>query len=230
MVVFVATIVIALTASSLQQRFPRLIEVGSVVGTLVSVLFLFAIATINVVVLAEVYRLCGRVRRGYSHPGGELDVFLAQRGFLARFLRGFFRLGLPQLAYVPARAFVRARLTRDLGRGSNGQISDRVDLGVPRSVHRGDVAGRQQRQRADGRCVRLGVPEPDAQALQSGDNRHLGGRRIGRGWDRGIGPGRGKAGSRRQPSRRQPAPRQLISARSATSRSGYSLPSGLFPS
>jgi nickel/cobalt transporter (NiCoT) family protein len=91
-VVFAATIVIALTASSLQQRFPRLIEVGNVVGTLVSVLFLFAIATINVVVLAEVYRLFRRVRRGYNHTGEELDVSLARRGFLARFLRGFFRL------------------------------------------------------------------------------------------------------------------------------------------
>jgi high-affinity nickel-transport protein len=91
-VVFAASILIALTASSLQQRFPRLIEVGSVVGTLVSVVFLFAIAMINIAVLTEVYRLFRRVRRGYDHSGEEIDVLLAQRGFLARFLRGAFRL------------------------------------------------------------------------------------------------------------------------------------------
>ena len=91
-VVFAASLVIALTASSLQQRFPRLIEVGSVVGTLVSVLFLFAIAMINVVVLTEVYRLFRRVRRGQDHADEQLDAFLAQRGLLARIFHRSFRL------------------------------------------------------------------------------------------------------------------------------------------
>jgi nickel/cobalt transporter (NiCoT) family protein len=91
-VVFAASLVIALTASSLQQRFPRLIEVGSVVGTLVSVLFLFAIAMINVVVLAEVYRLFRRVRLGQNLADEQLDILLSQRGFLARVFRRTFRL------------------------------------------------------------------------------------------------------------------------------------------
>src|ERR1700759_4002858 len=54
-VVFAASLIIALTASTLQQRFPGLIEVGGVVGTLVSVFFLMGIAIVNFVVLVGVY-------------------------------------------------------------------------------------------------------------------------------------------------------------------------------
>src|SRR5271170_8360767 len=63
-VVLAASLVIALTASSLQQHFPGLIEVGGVVGTLVSVFFLIGIAIINFFVLVGVCRLFRRVKRG----------------------------------------------------------------------------------------------------------------------------------------------------------------------
>jgi nickel/cobalt transporter (NiCoT) family protein len=56
------------------------------------VLFLFAIAMINIVVLAGVYRLFKRVRRGDAYAEEELDFFLSQRGLLGRLLRGLFRL------------------------------------------------------------------------------------------------------------------------------------------
>jgi high-affinity nickel-transport protein len=91
-VVFAASLAIALTASSLQQRFPRLIEFGSVVGTSVSVLFLIAIAMIKLVVMAGVLRLCRRLRRGGAYTEEELNVFLARRGLFGRLLRGLFRL------------------------------------------------------------------------------------------------------------------------------------------
>ncbi len=91
-VVVVASLVIALTASSLQQRFPGLVEVGGLVGTLVSALFLFAIAMINLVVLAEVYRIFRRVRQGKKFKEEELNGFLSQRGLIGRLLRGSFRL------------------------------------------------------------------------------------------------------------------------------------------
>lgn len=62
-VVFAASLVIALSASTLQQRFPGLIEIGGVVGTSISVFFLIGIAIINFVVLVGVYRLFQRARR-----------------------------------------------------------------------------------------------------------------------------------------------------------------------
>lgn len=91
-VVLVASVLIAMTARSLQQRFPGLVEVGGVFGTLVSALFLFAIAMINAVVLAGVYRLLRQVRRGERYADEELNLFLAKRGLFGRFLRSVFRL------------------------------------------------------------------------------------------------------------------------------------------
>jgi high-affinity nickel-transport protein len=90
--VLVASVLIAMTARSLQQRFPGLVEVGGVFGTLVSALFLFAIAMINAVVLAGVYRLLRQVRRGEPYADEELNLFLAKRGLLGRLLRSLFRL------------------------------------------------------------------------------------------------------------------------------------------
>jgi nickel/cobalt transporter (NiCoT) family protein len=91
-VVFAASLVIALSASSLQQRFPGLIEVGGVVGTLVSVFFLIGIAIINFFVLVGVYRIFRRVRRGTRYTEEELNVFLTPRGLFGRLLRGVLRL------------------------------------------------------------------------------------------------------------------------------------------
>jgi high-affinity nickel-transport protein len=149
-VVFAASLVIALSASSLQQRFPGLIEVGGVVGTLVSVFFLMGIAIINFFVLVGVYRIFQRVRGGKRYTEEELNDFLAPRGLFGRLLSGILPADFPQLAYVSARVPVWARFryrdgdrpARDLGRGSIQGTVRLVDLGVPRAVYRGDVAGR----------------------------------------------------------------------------------------
>jgi high-affinity nickel-transport protein len=91
-IVIAAAILVALTASSLQQSFPGLIAVGGVVGTLVSVIFLFAIAMINFVVLVGVYRVFRQAKRGEDYSEGDLDGFLAPRGLLGRLFRTLFRL------------------------------------------------------------------------------------------------------------------------------------------
>jgi nickel/cobalt transporter (NiCoT) family protein len=91
-VVLAASLVIAATAGSLQRRLPGLIEVSGVVGTLVSVLFLSAIAMTNLVVMVSVYRIFRRVRRGHAYAEGELNAFLSRRGLVMRLLRGLFRL------------------------------------------------------------------------------------------------------------------------------------------
>jgi high-affinity nickel-transport protein len=91
-IVIVASLLIAETASSLQQRLPGLIEVGGVIGTPVSVLFLYAIATINIVMLTGVYRLFRQVKAGQADADDELNAFLSQRGVLGRLLRVLFRL------------------------------------------------------------------------------------------------------------------------------------------
>src|SRR5215469_14772809 len=89
-VVVAAATVIALTASSLQRSFPGLIEAGGVVGTWVSVIFLFSIAMINLVVLVGVFRIFRRTKRGEDYVEEELNVFLAQRRTLSRLFRTLF--------------------------------------------------------------------------------------------------------------------------------------------
>src|SRR4029077_16885058 len=86
-VVIAAAVLIALTASTLQRSFPGLIEAGGLVGTLVSVIFLFAIAIINLVVLVGVYRVFRRAKRGKDYAEEDLNLFLAQRGLLSRLFR-----------------------------------------------------------------------------------------------------------------------------------------------
>jgi nickel/cobalt transporter (NiCoT) family protein len=91
-VVIAAAILIALTARSLQRSFPGLIEAGGLIGTLVSVIFLFAIALINLVVLISVFRVFRRAKRGEDYAEDELNVFLARRGLISRVFRTLFRL------------------------------------------------------------------------------------------------------------------------------------------
>jgi nickel/cobalt transporter (NiCoT) family protein len=90
--VFAASIVIALTAAGLHHRFSELIKVGGVLGTSVSALFLFAVAMINIVVLASVCRLLWRVRRGEDYAEHQSKEILAQRGLLSRLFRTMFRV------------------------------------------------------------------------------------------------------------------------------------------
>jgi len=91
-VVVLGSIVIVLTASTVQSRFPELINTGSLLGTLVSAIFLFLVAIINIIVFAGVFRLFRRVRRGGKHTEEELDLLLGQRGLLGRLFRPLLRL------------------------------------------------------------------------------------------------------------------------------------------
>src|SRR5258708_38859079 len=91
-VVVLATAAIAATAGALQSRFPGLREVGGIIGTSVSALFLFAIAIVNLFVLASVYRTFRAVRRGERLIEDDLNAFLASRGLLGRLFRPLFRL------------------------------------------------------------------------------------------------------------------------------------------
>jgi high-affinity nickel-transport protein len=91
-VVVLATAVIAAATSVLQGRFDSFREVGGIIGTSVSALFLFAIAIVNIIVLAAVYRTFQAVRRGERLIEDDLNAFLAQRGILGRIFRPLFRL------------------------------------------------------------------------------------------------------------------------------------------
>lgn len=91
-VVALAVAGVAATATLLAQRFETFHEIGSVVGTAVSALFLFAIAAVNLVILRAVWRTFRHVRQGGRYVEEDFDLLLNSRGLLARLFRPLFRM------------------------------------------------------------------------------------------------------------------------------------------
>jgi high-affinity nickel-transport protein len=89
-VVVLGSAAIAATALALQHRMDGARAVGGVIGTLVSALFLFGIAAVNIVVLSSIYRAFVRVRNGARYVEEDFDMLLAGRGFLSRLFRPMF--------------------------------------------------------------------------------------------------------------------------------------------
>lgn len=91
-VVVLASVAVAITASAMQTRFDHYKEIGGVIGTLVSALFLFAIALMNLIILKSIYSAWRHVRNGGKYVEDDFDMLLADRGFLSRLFRPVFRL------------------------------------------------------------------------------------------------------------------------------------------
>jgi high-affinity nickel-transport protein len=91
-IVIVGSIAIAGAALALQHRIDAVREIGGIIGTLVSALFLFGIALVNLIVLQAVIRSFLRVRRGEPYVEEDFDLLLGNRGFLSRLFRPMFNL------------------------------------------------------------------------------------------------------------------------------------------
>ncbi len=91
-IVIVGSVAIAAAALALQHRIDPVKQIGGVIGTLVSALFLFGIAIVNLIVLQSVYRSFMRVRRGEPYVDEDFDMLLGNRGFLSRLFRPMFNL------------------------------------------------------------------------------------------------------------------------------------------
>jgi len=91
-VVVVATMLLALGVVSLGGD-SLLKNIGSLVGTSVSALFLLLIAAINLAIFAGLWRTFRAAReQGVHDAAAGLEALLAHRGFLARLLGPMFRL------------------------------------------------------------------------------------------------------------------------------------------
>jgi nickel/cobalt transporter (NiCoT) family protein len=89
-IVVVASLIVYATASMLlQQQLETVREIGSIVGTAISALFLLAIAFINLVILQGVWKTFQEARR---NEGWENPETLLGSGFLGRFFRPLFRI------------------------------------------------------------------------------------------------------------------------------------------
>lgn len=91
-VVVIGSAAIAATALLLQHRVEAFRTIGGVIGTLVSSFFLFGIAAANLLVLRSIYKVFVRVRSGGSYVEEDLDLLLADRGFLSRIFRPMFAM------------------------------------------------------------------------------------------------------------------------------------------
>jgi high-affinity nickel-transport protein len=91
-VVILLALAIAVTTTGLSSHFDALKGFGDIVGTLVSALFLFLIAAMNVVILAGIWKSFRKVRRGGAFAEQDFDLLLNNRGLLARLFRPMFRL------------------------------------------------------------------------------------------------------------------------------------------
>ena len=166
-----STIVVALTTAiviattALQGRFETFESVGGVVGTLVSALFLFAIAISNIIVLASVWRTFQTVKRGGRFVEEDLDITLANRGLLGRLFRRFFRLierswHMYPLGVLFGLGFDTATEIGLLGVSATPSVTgpfDLVDPGLSGPVHRRHDLDRHNRQHSHARRVWLGV-------------------------------------------------------------------------
>jgi high-affinity nickel-transport protein len=91
-VVVLGSIFIAVGASLLTGRFEGYRQIGMMIGTSLSALFLFAIAIANIFILLAVHRVFQTVSRGARYVEDDLGFLLANRGFLGRIFRPLFRL------------------------------------------------------------------------------------------------------------------------------------------
>jgi high-affinity nickel-transport protein len=89
-IVMMGSILIAGTTLAMQHRLDGVKEIGGLIGTLVSILFLLGIAMANLLVLRSVLHTFQRVRRGEPYVDEDLDLLLSNRGFLSRIFRPVF--------------------------------------------------------------------------------------------------------------------------------------------
>ena len=91
-IVIILALAIAVATTEISSHFGALKGFGAIVGTLISTLFLFLIAAMNVVILVGIWRTFRKVRRGGAFAEQDFDLLLNNRGLLARVFRPLFRL------------------------------------------------------------------------------------------------------------------------------------------
>jgi nickel/cobalt transporter (NiCoT) family protein len=90
-IVVVASLIVYVTASAVEKQMDVLKEIGEVVGTSISVLFLNSIAIINIVILRGVWSAFQKVRKGGGYTDQSPDMLLGG-GILGRTFRPLFRM------------------------------------------------------------------------------------------------------------------------------------------
>ena len=172
-VVVIASVLVALSVAALQAKFESFRQIGGVIGTSVSALFLFGISLANIAILVSVYRLFAAVKRGERLIEDDLHDVLAQRGLIGRMLRSLFGIitrswHMYPLGLLFGLGFDTASEVGLLGisaaQGSAGLPVWSI-LVFPAPVYRRYGVGRYHRRRVDGQRLWLGLHQAHSQAL-----------------------------------------------------------------
>lgn len=91
-IVILLSVAIAIAAVFIKNVIPSLQSAGGIIGTLVSALFLYIIAFINLLVLWEIFHTFRKVTRGEAYSDQTLEDFLNQRGLMSRFFRPLLKM------------------------------------------------------------------------------------------------------------------------------------------
>lgn len=91
-IVVLASIAIAATAAAMQSKLDEFHNIGGVIGTTVSALFLLVIGIANLFILKGIWSAFARARRDERIVDEDLNTLLAGRGLLARIFRPMFRV------------------------------------------------------------------------------------------------------------------------------------------
>jgi len=92
-VVTIATAIVALTTATLvQSNLTRWHEIGNIVFTSVSAVFLILIAFINLLIFLSIFKIFQQVRRGNQYCEEDIDQLMNKQGFLAQYFRRLFRV------------------------------------------------------------------------------------------------------------------------------------------
>jgi nickel/cobalt transporter (NiCoT) family protein len=90
-IVFGLSVSVVITTVAIKDKFDALDNWGNIVGTLVSAVFLLAIAVMNLLILASIIATFRRVKAGGKYSDGDLNIQLARRGFFGCVFRGLFK-------------------------------------------------------------------------------------------------------------------------------------------
>jgi len=91
-IVVLASVAIAVTATAFKEQFDILKNIGGIIGTLVSSLFLLIIAVINIFILKNIYVMFCRVSNGEKYVEEDIETLLSGRGMINRLCRPLFRI------------------------------------------------------------------------------------------------------------------------------------------
>lgn len=90
-IVLLLSLAVALSASYVKNNLSSLHDLGSLIGTSVSAVFLLIIGTINLLVLIDIFKIWRKVSSGGSYDDCSMDELLDNRGLMARLLRPFLK-------------------------------------------------------------------------------------------------------------------------------------------